>query len=87
MFKIKKPRCVSWICDDTWKTLKLKEKDFIIFHFWTIKLSKRQIMRKLYLEERTSYWRFEKRVKEKIKDDVDKFNEFILNNLQKVKNR
>jgi len=85
--KLKKPRCLTWICDETRKDLKLKEKDFIVLHFWLPKLSKKEIMRKLYFEDRTSYWKFEKRVKAKIKDDVEKFNEFIQKNLQTVKNR
>jgi hypothetical protein len=44
-------------------------------------------MRKLYFEDRTSYWKFEKRVKAKIRYDVEKFNEFIQITMKKVKNQ
>lgn len=44
-------------------------------------------MRKLYLENRTSFWRIQKSVKEKIKDDVAKYNEFIEKTSKKVKNK
>ena len=44
-------------------------------------------MRRLYFQDRTSYWKFQKRVNEKIKDDVAKFNEFIEKTLKRVKNK
>jgi hypothetical protein len=85
VFNIKKPRCCSWICDGSWESLTMKEKDFIIF-LYSKKYSKDQIMRKLHIEDRTSYWRLQTRVKKKIKDDVAKFNEYLSKTLQNATN-
>jgi len=68
-----------YISDDIWETLKHKEQDFIIL-VHSRKYTKAQIMRKLYLDNRTSYWKLQKRVIEKIKCDVEKVNEVNKNN-------
>lgn len=77
MFKVKKPIIFSWILNETWEILSLKEKDYIIF-LYSRKYSRVQIMRKLYIEDRTSFWYLQKRVKEKLKTDVEKYNSYLL---------
>ena len=73
MFTVKKPFVCSWISNETLETLSLKEKDYIIF-LYQRSYSKKQIMRKRYIENRTSYWYLQNRVKEKLKTDVEKYN-------------
>ena len=83
MFIVKKPRCCAWISEKSWNSLSLKEKDYIVF-LYSKMFSKAQIMRRLHIEDRTSYWRLQNNVKNKIKDDVAKYNECIKNSLQKA---
>lgn len=40
-------------------------------------------MRRLHIEDRSSYWRIQQSVKNKIKEDVAKYNDSIKKNLQK----
>lgn len=86
MFNIKKKKNLGWISDSTWDSLKLKDKDYIIF-IYERRYTRKQIMRKLYFEDRTWFYKFEKRVRAKIKTDVDKFNEYLERSLLKVKNQ
>lgn len=83
MFKIKKPICCLWISDTSWDNLSLKEKDYIIF-LYSKRFTKEQIMRKLHIEDRTAYWRLQTRVKDKIKDDVVKYNDILKNSFKCV---
>lgn len=83
MFIVKKPLCCSWISLETWDSLNLKEKDYIIF-LYARKFTKEKIMRMLHIEDRTSYWRLQRNVKDKIKSDVARYNEHLKNNLQKL---
>lgn len=82
MFTVKKPRCCAWISQESWDSLSLKEKDYIVF-LYSKMFSKAQIMRRLHIEDRTSYWRLQNNVKKKIKEDVEKYNKTLKNNLQK----
>ena len=83
MFEVKIPRCCSWISNATWNTLTLKEKDFVIF-VHARRYSREKIMRKLYLEDRTSFWRIKTSVKTKLENDVAKYNEHFKNTLKKT---
>jgi len=66
----KKPFYVS---KETWESLTDKERDFVcLIHS---RKGKWEIMRRLYLTERTSYWRLQEKVRAKLKPDVDKFND------------
>lgn len=84
MFEVKIPRCCSWISPQAWESLTLKEKDFVIF-VHSRRYSKEKIMRKLYIEDRTSFWRIQKNVKEKLKEDVAKYNENVRKTLKQQK--
>lgn len=61
-----------YISIETWNSLKDKERDYVCLVM--NKKTKNEIMRKLYLSDRTSLHRLQKRVKEKIKNDVEKIN-------------
>jgi len=69
-----KPRICFWITNDTWKTLSLKEKDYIIM-LYSKKYKYRTIMRKLHIVDYSSYYRIQERVKHKLARDVAKYNE------------
>lgn len=62
-----------YISNATWDTLKPREKDFVLF-VASNKYSKEQIMKKLYISNRSSYWRIRKIVTEKLKNDVAEYN-------------
>lgn len=59
-----------FISENLWKKLSFKEIDYI--EFKTRGFSKEKIMRKLYINTRQGYHKFEKKVREKIKNDVNK---------------
>ena len=65
---MKKP---FYISKETWQTLSRKEQDFI-YYLREKKYSKKQIMDKLYIETRQWYFLLNKRVSNKIKNDVNK---------------
>jgi DNA invertase Pin-like site-specific DNA recombinase len=65
---MKKP---FYISKETWDNLKDKEKDFI-YYLREKKYTKKEIMKKLYINTRQGYWKLQKRVSEKIKNDVNK---------------
>lgn len=73
-FIIKKPVRLSWISEQSWKLLKLKEKDFIIM-LSARKYTNKQIMRRLYITDHSNYWRIQKRVEETLSVDIAKRNE------------
>lgn len=66
-----KPRKCNWISKKSWETLNIKEKDYIIL-LHCKKLTKEKIMRKIYIFDRSYYHKFITRVRDKIKDDVEK---------------
>ena len=66
--KMKKP---FYISKETWEALSRKEQDFI-YYLREKKYSKKQIMDKLYIETRQGYFLLNKRVSNKIKNDVNK---------------
>jgi DNA-directed RNA polymerase specialized sigma subunit len=68
----KKPFSCFWISDETWKNLKLKEKDFIVL-LYERKFTKSQIARALYLTTYSSYFYLEKSVRKKLQNDVENF--------------
>jgi hypothetical protein len=65
---MKKP---FYISQQTWEKLSFKEQDFIIF-LKERRFTKSQIMRKLYINTDMGYWKLQKRVNDKIKDDINK---------------
>jgi len=62
-----------WISDESWNKLDLKEKDFVIF-LKLKRFSEEQICRKLYITSVSWFWRLRKRVENKLKWDIEKFN-------------
>lgn len=84
MIDIKKPRVCAWISEESWDSLNLKEKDYIIF-LHSKKYSKKQIMRKLHICDDSSYWRIQKKVRKILKDDIVKRNEYIWKILKNAK--
>ena len=79
---ILKPRICFWITLDTWNTLSLKEKDYIIM-LYSKKYKYRTIMRKLHIVDYSSYYRIQERVKEKLSRDVAKYNENLKKTMKK----
>ena len=77
-----KPRICFWITFDTWKTLSLKEKDYIIM-LYSKKYKYRTIMRKLHIVDYSSYYRIQERVKLKLAIDVAKYNEKLKKTFKK----
>lgn len=70
--EINKTKSLWWIWDNTWESLTLKEKDFVILLHKRV--SKRYLMRKLHLSDNSWLWRLQKRVTKKLKNDIDKIN-------------
>lgn len=55
----------EFIDSETFKSLSYKEQDFIVL-LHSKKFTKQEIMRLLYIESRTAYYRLQKAVREKI---------------------
>lgn len=73
MLKIRhpnKPKVCTWITSSTWKNLKLAQKDFIIYVYQR-KYTKLQIARKLRIETNSWYWRFNEKIKNALKSDIN----------------
>lgn len=66
----KRLRPIDWISLKTWKTLKKKEKAYLIYKYNKKKYSKKDYMDLLFLEDNCSYWRFIKRLNQKLKSDL-----------------
>lgn len=66
----KRLRPVDWISLKTWGTLKKKEKAYLIYKYNKKRYSKKDYMDLLFLEDNSSYWRFIKRLNEKLKNDL-----------------
>jgi hypothetical protein len=62
-----------FITCEIWATLTIKEKDFIIL-VTSRKYTKSQIKRRLYITSDVWYWKIQKKVKNKIKNDINKVN-------------
>lgn len=62
-----------FITCEIWETLTIKEKDFIIL-VTSRKYTKNQIKRRLYIMSDVWYWKIQKKVKDKIKNDINKVN-------------
>jgi len=80
--EILKPRICFWITQDTWRSLSLKEQDFILM-LYSKKYKYRTIMRKLHIVDYSSYYRIQERVKLKLAKDVAKYNENFKKTLKK----
>lgn len=61
-----------YLSKETWNSLTDRERDYICM-LWQNK-TRSQIMRRLYLKCRVAFWRLQKTVTEKIKNDVAKIN-------------
>ena len=70
----KKPEICTWISNATWSSLKLAQKDFIIYVYQR-KYTKLQIARKLRIETNSWYWRFINKIQKALKWDIDKINQ------------
>lgn len=62
-----------YITKETWEWLTYKEIDFILL-LHKKRYSQKDIMRRLYLTDRTAYYKLRTRVAAKIKSDVEKIN-------------
>lgn len=68
----KKPLILSWLQDETWDCLSLKQKDYMIF-VHSREYTQEQIQRRLYLEHSDSFAKFRYRLLRIVKKDLDKF--------------
>lgn len=68
-----KPEICSWISENTWNELKIKEKDYIIM-LYQRKYTKQRIMRTLYIFDRTAYYKFTKKIRNLLNKDILNFN-------------
>lgn len=82
----KKPWKARWICNETWKSLSLKEQHYIIM-LYQEKNWQRYIMKMLHITDRTTYWRIQERVRVKLASDVAKYNLLQEKIRKKAKNR
>lgn len=64
-----KPEILTWISQDIWEKLSLKEKDYFIFKY-SLFLTKEEIMRKLYLTTPWSYKNFLCKIKKVTKNAI-----------------
>ena len=67
----KKPELLSWLSEDTWNSLSLKQKDYYIYKYIK-KYNKLQLMRRLYLTNNNSFNNFLYKIK-KINQKKDSF--------------
>lgn len=65
----KKPENITWVSNETWEKLSLKEKDYFIFRY-KLWYNKEQLMRTLYLTSNWSYKNFLCKIKKIIKKDL-----------------
>lgn len=63
----KKPEIITWISEEIWEKLSLKEKDYFIFRY-ELWYKKEQLMRALYLTSNWSYKNFLYRIKKVTKN-------------------
>ena len=64
-----KPENITWVSNETWEKLSLKEKDYFIFRY-ELWYNKEQLMRTLYLTSNWSYKNFLCKIKKIIKKDL-----------------
>ena len=82
MIKIKhpnKPDVCEWITDEIWNKLKLKQKDYVIM-LYEKKFTKEQIMRRLYITNRSSYHNFTSKLRKDLKKCLINYNAGIIIN-------
>ena len=77
---IKKPDKLKRIQSETWDTLTLIEKDFVIY--LNKGTTKYNLMRRLHISDNSGLWRLRKRVTNKLQGDIDKINERHRNSIK-----